>query len=168
MLSNLQHWFPMRKTPFLRPVSHVLTELLHLGTSGAPQNQGQGYDRLNGQCPRVESQSVPSIWTSLSSYNTGEPIRTVVVNHEPTCVRFRFSLESGDLWELSLWMTIVSRDSLNISVHHTTGQMQLPGRGESLKNCTGNRKWDLSAQPAFCGSFASTSTWPLGPALLVV
>lgn len=45
----------------------------------------------------LKVQSVPKIWTSVSSYNIGEPIHTVVVNHESTYIRFLFFIR---IWGL--------------------------------------------------------------------
>lgn len=151
---------------FPRPVSCVLTVLLHLGTSDASHNQGQLYAPQNGQYPGVESQSVTDVCTSLSSYNTGEPIHALAANHEPTCVHFPgFYLNLGTCENCPL------ECSLYLETHWNLVSIRPQGRcsshGGSLVNCTGNRKWE-STQPAFCGSFTSTAPWPLAPCLLVV
>lgn len=137
-----------------RTVSHDLTILFHLGTSDAPHNQGQPHAPKNEQS--WNHQSIANSHISLSSY-TSEPIHTVPANHEPSCIHFpvcHLTLGTCENCTCKCPPPTKSHWKL-VSIRLKVRQKAVPRERSLTKNWSGNRKKDISTQPAFSGSFTT-------------
>lgn len=136
-------WELWRKMPISRPVSHVLTVLLHLGTSGVPCNQDECYTTPphNGQCPKLKIRAwqlsalpyLPTTWVKQSMLWL--PIRNPFVS---TSLIFIW------IWGQTC-ENCTCKCPLSLETHwklvSIRPQRSPDGAGRVwLTNCTGNRK----------------------------